>query len=361
TMRAKAREFNHRCSVHTVVDGVQAKMETGPEKDPLDLIKVMLEHRKVQREAAERKSSEAVLSSSESEFEHSDKEGDAIKHVRFMDALKGGTEDDQAAVRDEDDGGNNAVGEMAGQDATPPSDEATELAKESRSEGDSQAAHGSGGDLEGDGENRKNKRPKRNRQESRSGEQQLLHGSLGGGDAAADSIDSASEYNTIIVSKLPEHIPEHLPPFPSAHTFRRTPMFPTWHKDAYHMRRKKTEQSRQAEENLQRLVMMARQTTEKTAATTAIIRGGGGDKQGKGEGSTREVPEGAGTENAPEHPPQSTIDSLKIAFPPANFRRKFHTKLGDLKSQKQGIGSLNLSSPNEKSTPASATQSMSSS
>ncbi|KAJ1799641.1 hypothetical protein LPJ59_001690 [Coemansia sp. RSA 2399] len=55
-------------------------------------------------------------------------------------------------------------------------------------------------------------------------------------------------------SALPSYIPLHCPPFPSPHTYKRTPVFPEREQDFFRNRMHKAEQSRQAEENLQRLI-----------------------------------------------------------------------------------------------------------
>ncbi|KAJ2807372.1 transcription initiation factor TFIID subunit 8 [Coemansia guatemalensis] len=55
-------------------------------------------------------------------------------------------------------------------------------------------------------------------------------------------------------SILPEHIPPQCPLFPSPHTYRQTPVFPKREQDFFRTRMHKAEQSRQAEENLQRLI-----------------------------------------------------------------------------------------------------------
>ena len=79
------------------------------------------------------------------------------------------------------------------------------------------------------------------------------------------------EEEYIIVPQSPDYIPKHLPHLPSAHTYRQTPVFPTRNKDIFNLRRRKTEQSRQAEENLQRLITVARSAPgPKTSASEAI-------------------------------------------------------------------------------------------
>ncbi|KAJ1987942.1 transcription initiation factor TFIID subunit 8 [Coemansia spiralis] len=55
-------------------------------------------------------------------------------------------------------------------------------------------------------------------------------------------------------SVLPPYIPSHCPLFPSPHTYKRTPVFPKREQDFFRNRMHKAEQSRQAEENLQRLI-----------------------------------------------------------------------------------------------------------
>ncbi|KAJ1937887.1 hypothetical protein FBU59_004617, partial [Linderina macrospora] len=53
---------------------------------------------------------------------------------------------------------------------------------------------------------------------------------------------------------LPAYIPKQCPVFPSPHTYKRTAVFPKREQDVFVTRMHKAEQSRQAEENLQRLV-----------------------------------------------------------------------------------------------------------
>ncbi|KAJ2848069.1 hypothetical protein IWW36_003514 [Coemansia brasiliensis] len=53
---------------------------------------------------------------------------------------------------------------------------------------------------------------------------------------------------------LPDYIPAQCPPFPSPHTYKQTPVYPKREQDFFRTRMHKAEQSRQAEENLQRLI-----------------------------------------------------------------------------------------------------------
>ncbi|KAJ1952147.1 hypothetical protein GGI12_006321, partial [Dipsacomyces acuminosporus] len=57
---------------------------------------------------------------------------------------------------------------------------------------------------------------------------------------------------------LPEYIPAQCPPLPGPYTYRETPMFPRREQDLFRTRIHKAEQSRQAEENLQRLISGAK-------------------------------------------------------------------------------------------------------
>ncbi|KAJ2343066.1 transcription initiation factor TFIID subunit 8 [Coemansia erecta] len=56
------------------------------------------------------------------------------------------------------------------------------------------------------------------------------------------------------LSALPDHVPAQCPLFPSPHTYKQTPVFPKREQDFFRTRMHKAEQSRQAEENLQRLI-----------------------------------------------------------------------------------------------------------
>ncbi|KAJ2229229.1 transcription initiation factor TFIID subunit 8 [Coemansia sp. RSA 353] len=53
---------------------------------------------------------------------------------------------------------------------------------------------------------------------------------------------------------LPPHVPAQCPQFPSPHTYKQTPVYPEREQDFFRTRMHKAEQSRQAEENLQRLI-----------------------------------------------------------------------------------------------------------
>ncbi|KAJ2793121.1 hypothetical protein H4R21_006018 [Coemansia helicoidea] len=65
---------------------------------------------------------------------------------------------------------------------------------------------------------------------------------------------SAAKAMLLPSPSLPDYIPTHCPLFPSPHTYRQTPVFPKREQDFFRTRMHKAEQSRQAEENLQRLI-----------------------------------------------------------------------------------------------------------
>ncbi|KAJ1942237.1 hypothetical protein EC988_006545, partial [Linderina pennispora] len=62
--------------------------------------------------------------------------------------------------------------------------------------------------------------------------------------------------------QLPSHVPAHCPRLPCPHTYKRTAVLPQRSQDVFVMRMHKAEQSRQAEENLQRLVAQKTQAQE---------------------------------------------------------------------------------------------------
>ncbi|KAJ2655593.1 transcription initiation factor TFIID subunit 8 [Coemansia sp. RSA 1200] len=76
------------------------------------------------------------------------------------------------------------------------------------------------------------------------------------GDAELLAKHQVHEVERVLLSSstLPPYIPQHCPPFPSPHTYKRTPVFPKREQDFFRTRMHKAEQSRQAEENLQRLI-----------------------------------------------------------------------------------------------------------
>ncbi|ORX99782.1 hypothetical protein K493DRAFT_108081 [Basidiobolus meristosporus CBS 931.73] len=59
---------------------------------------------------------------------------------------------------------------------------------------------------------------------------------------------------------FPEYIPNHMPPFPSTHTFKQTPVFPQRPEDPNKLRELNTEQTRLVEGNLKRLLMSSNNT-----------------------------------------------------------------------------------------------------
>ncbi|KAK9728986.1 hypothetical protein K7432_000624 [Basidiobolus ranarum] len=59
---------------------------------------------------------------------------------------------------------------------------------------------------------------------------------------------------------FPEYIPKHMPPFPSTHTFKQTPVLPQRPEDPNKLRELNTEQTRLVEGNLKRLLMSSNNT-----------------------------------------------------------------------------------------------------
>ncbi|KAJ2078887.1 hypothetical protein H4R24_004172 [Coemansia sp. RSA 988] len=123
-------------------------------------------------------------------------------------------------------------------------------------------------------------------------------------------------------STLPDHIPSQCPPFPSPHTYRQTPVFPKREQDFFRTRMHKAEQSRQAEENLQRLISgphvagdAAANDASRSPNTTSESEDHGHDDISSNQGAQL------------RHQAHKRIMHL---FPPANFRdvRK-RTRLAD--------------------------------
>ncbi|KAJ2848197.1 hypothetical protein J3B02_004002, partial [Coemansia erecta] len=137
---------------------------------------------------------------------------------------------------------------------------------------------------------------------------------------------------------LPEYIPVQCPAFPSPHTFKHTPVFPKREQDFFRNRMHKAEQSRQAEENLQRLISgpiavdaastasasasapesapeSAQVPTDKTG--TGLDHSSSLDTQHQHPGPT----EPSSKNTQPEKPnPQQARKRIFQLFPPANFR-----------------------------------------
>ncbi|PIA17775.1 hypothetical protein COEREDRAFT_91513 [Coemansia reversa NRRL 1564] len=121
---------------------------------------------------------------------------------------------------------------------------------------------------------------------------------------------------------LPEHIPSQCPLFPSPHTYRQTPVFPKREQDFFRTRMHKAEQSRQAEENLQRLISgpyVAEDTGALDATQPPDTTSESGDRGSDNIASNQDAQLG--------HRAQKRIMHL---FPPANFRHvRKRTRLAD--------------------------------
>lgn len=86
-----------------------------------------------------------------------------------------------------------------------------------------------------------------------------------------------------------KYIPSHLPPFPSQHTYKDTPVFPTREVDPRKIRELATEEGKLGEEALRKLAGAVK--AEKTISTTPQSRQGGTSKGQKGPGSREETME----------------------------------------------------------------------
>ncbi|KAJ2613093.1 transcription initiation factor TFIID subunit 8 [Coemansia sp. RSA 1365] len=121
---------------------------------------------------------------------------------------------------------------------------------------------------------------------------------------------------------LPEHIPSQCPQFPSPHTYRQTPVFPKREQDFFRTRIHKAEQSRQAEENLQRLISgpyVAEDTVAVDTTQPPDTTSGSEDHGSDNITSKQDAQLG--------HWAQKRIMHL---FPPANFRHvRKRTRLAD--------------------------------
>ncbi|KAJ2162749.1 hypothetical protein GGF46_000474 [Coemansia sp. RSA 552] len=127
----------------------------------------------------------------------------------------------------------------------------------------------------------------------------------------------AIETMLLPLAKLPEHIPAQFPPFPSPHTYRQTPVYPKREQDFFRTRMHKAEQSRQAEENLQRLISRSHAHQSGQAEPSA-----GGDAQA-------DVHSSKGLSSSDDG--LSAQKRILDLFPPANFRdAPKRTRLADL-------------------------------
>ncbi|KAJ2633736.1 erg10, acetyl-CoA C-acetyltransferase [Coemansia sp. RSA 1290] len=111
-------------------------------------------------------------------------------------------------------------------------------------------------------------------------------------------------------SVLPDYIPAQCPPFPSPHTYKQTPVFPKREQDFFRTRMHKAEQSRQAEENLQRLIS-GPQFDRSTLVSTA--------NNGSVNGSPVETAQAMAVDQQATAKRNACKRILQL-FPPANFR-----------------------------------------
>ncbi|KAI9479294.1 hypothetical protein BX667DRAFT_261364 [Coemansia mojavensis] len=105
-------------------------------------------------------------------------------------------------------------------------------------------------------------------------------------------------------------IPAQCPPFPSPHTYKQTPVFPKREQDFFRTRMHKAEQSRQAEENLQRLIS-GPQFDRSTLISTA--------NNGSVNGSPVETAQAMAVDQQATAKRNACKRILQL-FPPANFR-----------------------------------------
>ncbi|KAJ2880393.1 hypothetical protein IWW38_005958 [Coemansia aciculifera] len=110
--------------------------------------------------------------------------------------------------------------------------------------------------------------------------------------------------------ELPEHIPAQCPPFPSPHTYKQTPVLPEREQDFFRNRVRKAEQSRQAEENLQKLINGPRHHDHGKSPSNSS---GVADTQAP-EASVGDTALGDGAQSK-----QAARKRLENMFPPANF------------------------------------------
>ncbi|KAJ2452906.1 hypothetical protein EV183_002575 [Coemansia sp. RSA 2336] len=125
-------------------------------------------------------------------------------------------------------------------------------------------------------------------------------------EASADAIEKM----LLPSSVLPDYIPVQCPPFPSPHTYKQTPVFPKREQDFFRTRMHKAEQSRQAEENLQRLI-----SGPQFDRNTLISAANDGSANGSPVETAQAMPvdpQAAAKRNARKR--------ILQLFPPANFR-----------------------------------------
>ncbi|KAJ1815101.1 hypothetical protein LPJ75_002491, partial [Coemansia sp. RSA 2598] len=157
-------------------------------------------------------------------------------------------------------------------------------------------------------------------------------------DSAQPERAVADEVEILLLPKktLPGYIPTQCPAFPSPHTYKHTPVFPKREQDFFRNRMHKAEQSRQAEENLQRLIsgpvaaeaavsasVSASESAPETTPTPAD-QGEVGINPTSSSTDQAQHPEPAesSSENAQpakQHSQQARKRILQL-FPPANFR-----------------------------------------
>ncbi|KAJ2827325.1 hypothetical protein GGI24_002678 [Coemansia furcata] len=126
-------------------------------------------------------------------------------------------------------------------------------------------------------------------------------------EAAGHPADDVERY-LLPLLVLPEHIPMQCPPFPSPHTYKQTPVLPEREQDFFRNRVHKAEQSRQAEENLQRLINGPRRDHNSLPIEddTQVLT------------TASSVAAGEGAPNK-----QVARKRLEKMFPPANFRSTY--------------------------------------
>ncbi|KAJ2725721.1 hypothetical protein GGI07_001089 [Coemansia sp. Benny D115] len=148
-----------------------------------------------------------------------------------------------------------------------------------------------------------------------------------GNDNGSQPLDDEVEQLLLPTAALPEYIPTQCPAFPSPHSYKRTAVYPKREQDFFRNRMHKAEQSRQAEENLQRLISGPLvESSETTAAKdkesgVAMDNAGGGSESKPTQSTTA-----SGSTNADESVEQSMNNGkqarkrIQQLFPPANFR-----------------------------------------
>ncbi|KAI8320481.1 hypothetical protein GQ54DRAFT_263466 [Martensiomyces pterosporus] len=120
---------------------------------------------------------------------------------------------------------------------------------------------------------------------------------------------------------LPEYIPAQCPLFPSPHTYKQTPVFPKREQDLFRTRIHKAEQSRQAEENLQRLISGAHINPCLPGSADSISPPSPAERAdctAGAEAKAAEQKETAAASVGGKH--SSARQRIQSLFPPANFR-----------------------------------------